>query len=157
VIYSASLAPCLRPKNVPTGIAYGYLIRDGAYALTVTRSVKDPASDTPAYYVGAAFTDWAMWIAATTAGAFGAAFVPEALSLEFIVPLVFIALLTGALENRTDVETAVITAVAAAVLVPLLPLRTGLIAAIAIGVAWAFFRDPDPDSAQRCTAPEESL
>ena len=153
VIYSASMAPILDPRTLRQAAGYGYLLRDGAYALTMTRAVPVERVQTLPYYLGAATTDWGMWIAATTLGAFGAAFVPEGLGLEFIVPLVFVALAAGAMHDRTDVETAAVTAVAAAVLVPLLPLQTGLLASIGIGVAWAFFRDPDESDGEEVIEP----
>jgi predicted branched-subunit amino acid permease len=149
-IYSASLAPVLRPRGAPAAIGLGYLIRDGGYAITMTRGRETFPDAIVPYYVGATLTDWTMWLAATTGGVFGAALVPARLSLDFVVPLVFLALLAGALKERGDVGVAIVTAVAAAVFVPLLPLQTGILAAIATGMAWTLATDGgDPTTGAR--------
>ena len=142
-IDSASIAPLLSARSVAAGSALAYLLRDGADALTMTRAVGSERIATGPYYVGAGLTDWGMWVAATSAGALGAAFVPESWSLEFVVTLVFIALLMDAVKGRPDIEAAIVAATAAVVLVPLLPLQTGLLAAIALGMTWGFVRDVD--------------
>lgn len=72
---------------------------------------------------------------------------PESWGLDFAVPLVFLAMLAPALGNRVSVEACIVTAVAAAVLVPLLPMQTGLIAAMLAGMCWGAFRHPDAEEA----------
>lgn len=146
-IYSASLAPVLEPKSVLERVLYAYLIRDGAYAATVTRAVPDPAIDVRSYYLGACILDWAVWLVSTAAGTLGAAALPASWSLDFVVPLVFVALLVGALDGRTAIEVALIAALAAVVLIPLLPMQTGLLAAIALGLAWGALRGRSPQPA----------
>lgn len=139
-IYSASLAPILMPEGVLVRLLYGYLVRDGAYAATVTKAVPDPRVDVAAYYVGASLLDWAVWLIATTVGAVGSALVPASWSLDFIVPLVFVTLLVNALEGRASIEAAVVSAAAAVLLIPVLPMQTGMIAAIAAGLVWGTVR-----------------
>jgi predicted branched-subunit amino acid permease len=142
-IYSASIAHVLPTDSWWEAAILGYLVRDGAYAATMTRAVPNDEIDVKPYFVGAAVTDWSVWLLFTSLGALGAAFVPETWSLDFIVPLVFVALLAGALRTRTDVETALVAACASVVLVPLLPLQTGLLVAILAGMAWGYVRDRD--------------
>lgn len=144
LIYSASLAPVVEPRSVASAAGNGYLIRDGAYALTMARRDRPGLSLGP-YYLGAALTDWTVWLLATTAGVFGAGFVPDTWSLDFVVPLVFIAFLAGSMKEARDYETALVSVVAAAVFVPLLPLETGVIAAITVGVVWGYVRERAPE------------
>ncbi|GAB4277764.1 MAG: hypothetical protein Kow0056_09550 [Coriobacteriia bacterium] len=141
VMYSTSLGPMLRPRNTREALIFGYLMRDVSFALATTRSQGMSPQALRAYYFGAALTDWLMWLAATTAGALGAAFVPKSVPLGFIVPMAFLALLSGSLESRTDAETAVVAACASSVLVPALPLNTGVLAAIAVGLMWSVWRN----------------
>ena len=148
-IYSASIAHELPTRSWWEAIALGYLVRDGAYAATMTRAVPNDSIDTKPYFVGAAVTDWSVWLLATSLGALGAAFVPATWSLDFIVPLVFVALLGGALKTRIDIETALVAAVASIVLVPLLPLQTGLLVAILLGMGWGFMRDTGESEGDR--------
>ena len=78
------------------------------------------------------------------AGAVLGAFVPQNLSLDFAIPLVFIALLVPALRDRSDgvaASTAAVTAVIAAGV----PYNLGLITAPFIGIAagvWHARRKP---------------
>jgi predicted branched-subunit amino acid permease len=146
-IYSASLAPVLSPRSMLEGLGLGYLVRDGAYAATMSKAVPDPDLAPRPYYVGAALLDWVVWLSATTAGALGASLVPSSWSLEFVVPLVFVALLANTLDSRTATEVAAVSALAAVVLIPLLPMQTGLLAAILLGMVWGLVRRP-PDSAR---------
>lgn len=139
-IYSASLAPVLGPRSWLEGLGLAYLVRDGAYAATMSRAVPDPDIDVRPYYVGASLLDWGVWVLATTAGALGAALVPASWSLDFVVPLVFVALLANALDTRTAVEVAAVAAAAAMLFIPLLPMQTGLLAAIAAGMVWGVLR-----------------
>lgn len=152
-IYSASLAPVLHPRTALERVAYAYFIRDGAYAATVTRAVPNPEIDVRAYFLGASTLDWVVWLVSTAVGTLGAAALPASWSLDFVVPLVFVALLVGALESRTAAETAIASASAAVVLIPLLPMQTGLLAAIALGLVWGSLRDRPQG---RAPSPEES-
>jgi predicted branched-subunit amino acid permease len=142
VIYSTSIAHVLPTNSWLEAVGLGYLLRDGAYAATMTRAVPNPAVSTKHYYLGAAFTDWLVWLLATSFGVYASSLVPNTWSLDFIVPLVFVALLAGALKSRIDVETALIAAGASVILVPLLPMQIGLLAAIVLGIVWGYLRDP---------------
>ncbi|MBI5231068.1 MAG: AzlC family ABC transporter permease [Coriobacteriales bacterium] len=140
-IYSASLAPVLKPASWYSALGLAYFVRDGAYAATVTKAVPDAEVDDVAYYLGASTFDWAVWLVSTTAGALGAALIPTSWSLDFVVPLVFVALLAGALDSRLAVESAVVSAVSAFILIPLLPMQSGLLVAIVGGMAWGAVRE----------------
>ncbi len=142
-IYSASLAPLLDPPTTRSAVAQGYLIRDAAYAATVSRALRDPEMDKTAYYTGASLLDWLVWLVGTSAGALGASLLPASWSLDFMVPLVFVGLLVGAVHGRASAEAAVVAAVGSTILVPLLPMRAGLLAAIALGMVWGFVRQEE--------------
>ena len=65
--------------------------------------------------------------------------IPASWGLDFAVPLVFLAMLAPTLKDRTAVSVALVTGAAAAVLVPLLPMQSGLVVAILAGMlcgAW---------------------
>jgi 4-azaleucine resistance transporter AzlC len=143
ILYSTSIAHVLPTNSWLEAVGLGYLLRDGAYAATMTRAVPDRAISTKHYYMGAALTDWLAWLVATSVGVYFSSIVPASWSLDFIVPLVFVAFLAGALKTRIDAETATIATVASIVFVPLLPMDMGLLAAIVVAMAWAYMRDPD--------------
>ena len=143
ILYSTSIAHVLPTRSAWEAAGLGYLLRDGAYAATMTRALPDPAISTKHYYLGAALTDWLTWLIATSFGVYFSSVVPASWSLDFIVPLVFVAFLAGALKSRVDVETAIVATTASIVFVPLLPIDLGLLAAIVVGMAWAYVRDPE--------------
>ena len=67
--------------------------------------------------------------------------IPSSWGLEFAVPLVFLAMLAPALKDSSAVSVCVVTAVASAVLVPLMPMQTGLVVAILVGMLYGAWRD----------------
>lgn len=133
LMYSASIAPYLvdLPGRSRAGLAY--LLTDQAYALSVARFRADRAVDRRAYYLGVAATLWAVWQVTTVAGVVLGTGVPDAWGLEFAVPLVFLALLVPAMEDRpTSVAGAVggVVAVAAGGL----PMNLGLLVGASAGI-----------------------
>lgn len=141
-IYSTSIAPVIVPQTRSRlgRILLGHPLVDQSYAVTMTTGrYREDISVVP-YYVGSWLVLALVWQLSNIVGALGGAFVPTAWSLDFAVPLVFLAMLVPALKTRGDIEAAVATGVSAALLVPLLPLQTGLIVSIVIGLAWGAAR-----------------
>ena len=148
-LYSASLAPYLRHLNGWWKALLAYLLTDEAYAVAVTRYARDevparaaapgpgPGAISPWrhwYFLGAGLTLWASWQVSTGVGVFLGAVVPERWSLDFTLPLTFIALVFPALRDRAGVVAA-ITAGLVALLALGLPFKLGLIVAAAAGIA----------------------
>ena len=142
VMYSASLASYAKPLPSAQKASMAYLLTDQAYAFSINR-FTDRTEAPPvryAYYLGVGLTLWVVWQISTAAGALLGAFVPEGLSLDFAIPLVFIALLVPALRDRSDALAAVtagVVAVAAAGLPYNLSLISAAIAGVAAGVVLA--------------------
>jgi predicted branched-subunit amino acid permease len=138
VMYSASLASYFEGLPLVTRLPVAYVLTDYAYGLSVTRFEDDGAVARLWYYLGAALPIWVAWQLATVAGAVAGARVPESIPLEFVVPLVFIALLMPAIESRAAAGAAVVgggVALAAATLPFNLGLMAGAVAGILAGVA----------------------
>ena len=117
LLYSASLAPYL--AHVPTRrrLAAAYLLNDQDFALSVSRWAGDDRTDGRlSFYMGAAVLIWAAWLAATVIGVVVGSAVPDAVPLDFAVPLVFLVLLVPVLTDRPAV-TAAATGGTAAVMV----------------------------------------
>lgn len=143
-IYSTSIAPVIVPKtrHPLARLLLGHPLVDQSYAVTMTTGRYRHDVNIVPYYVGSWLVLAFVWQLSNIAGVLGGSFVPPSWSLDFAVPLVFLAMLVPALKHRVDVEAAIATAVAAALLVPALPMQTGLVAAIAIGMVWGAARDP---------------
>lgn len=138
MLYSASMAPYLQPLHRGWKALLAYLLTDEAYVVAISRYMA-PATTHPYahwYFLGAGGGLWLCWQLSTAAGVFLGAQIPAAWSLDFTLPLTFIALIIPALKDRASVVSALVAgAVAlAALTMPLkLGLMTAMIAAIGAG------------------------
>ena len=134
-LYSASLAPHFRQLPIGWRGLLSYLLTDQAYAATITRfdDGETEESDKRWYYLGVALAIWVTWQAASMLGVFLGAWASEGWSLDFVLPLTFIALALPAIKDRTTAAAA-LSAGAAAVFAAALPLNLGLIIAALVGV-----------------------
>ena len=134
-LYSASLAPHF--KRLPAGWKglLAYLLTDQAYAATITRfdegQTEEP--DKRWYYLGVALAIWVTWQAATMTGVVLGAWASEGWSLDFVLPLIFIAAAVPAIKDGTT-GAASLSAGVAAMFCAALPLNLGLITAALVGV-----------------------
>jgi 4-azaleucine resistance transporter AzlC len=135
MLYSASLAPDLTRLSTAWKTILSYLLTDEAYAIVVTHYQR--TEDYPRrhwYFLGAGLALWSTWQLSTAAGILLGAQIPASWSLDFALPLTFIALVVPALRDRAGIVAALVGG-GAAVLAAHLPLKLGLVAAILIGVA----------------------
>src|SRR6185437_16284117 len=85
-----------------------YLLTDEAYATTITHYRAAPPSPYRHwFFFGSGCALWVCWQATTAAGVFVGKAVPESWSLDFALPLTFLALLMPALRDRPAVLAAV--------------------------------------------------
>lgn len=145
-IYSTSIAPVLGGASRWLRPVLGHMLVDQNYATTMTRGRSRDDVDVIPYYTGCWIALAGTWQLSTAAGAFLGPVIPASWSLEFAVPLVFLALLAPTLKSRAALEVAAVSAVAAAVLVPLMPMQTGLLVAMVLGMVWGAIR-PGPEVA----------
>lgn len=132
LMYSASIAPHFQQLSKRAKATVAYLLTDQAYALAIARYRSDGASPV-AYYLGVAVTLWVVWQVTTVAGVVLGASVPESLGLEFAVPLVFLALLVPAMEDRPTTVAGMMGG-AVAVAATGLPLNLGLLVGATVGI-----------------------
>ena len=109
---------------------------DEAFALASTRYRRSTAGNPHWYALGTGMTLWAAWQISTVVGIALGARVPETLSLEFAVPLTFLALLMPTLRDKPSFVAAISAGLLAVGLVGL-PYRLGLILSAMIGVGIA--------------------
>ena len=84
------------------------------------------------YYLGVGLPVYLNWVASTVVGALVGARVPPGLRLDFVVPLVFLALLFRMVDGRGTLLAAVVAGVAA-VAGAGLPLNLGLVVSAVAG------------------------
>jgi 4-azaleucine resistance transporter AzlC len=135
VMYSASLAPHFEEASTGRKALLSYLLTDQAYAFSIRRyALRDETVQARlSYYLGAAITLWVTWQISTAVGAFLGTSVPDAWSLDFAIPLVFIALLVPAISDRADATAAGAAGVLAVLFVGL-PYNLGLPLAATTGI-----------------------
>lgn len=134
MLYSASLAPYIAALPTRWKVLLSYLLTDEAYAPTILRYEKE--GSTPQahwFWLGAGFALWFTWQIATALGIFLGAAIPESWSLDFALPLTFIAMVVPVLRNRAAVAAA-LSAGAVALVAFSLPYKLGLILAALVGI-----------------------
>lgn len=135
VLYSASLAPYLASLSTPWKTLLAYLLTDEAYAPTILKYERDSIQPSSHWFLfGAGLALWSTWQASTALGIFLGAAIPEAWSLDFALPLTFIAMVVPALRGRPYVAAA-LSAGTVALVAHNLPFKLGLILAALVGIA----------------------
>ena len=139
-MYSAALAPEFRRLGpVRKGLA-AYLLTDQAFAVSIVRFARrnESLNERFSFYMGAACSLWIVWQLSSIIGVIVGTGIPESWSLDFAIPLVFIALLFPTITDRGGAVAAV-AAATAAVLFFSLPLNLGLLAATGVGLIAGIF------------------
>lgn len=135
MLYSASLAPHVDMLPARWRWLLAYLLTDEGYIVAVTRYEEpDDAPFRHWFVFGAMLALWACWQVTTAAGIALGASVPESWALEFALPLTFIAIIVPSLRDRPAIAAAGVAA-AASILTHEWAYGTGLLAAVAAGIA----------------------
>lgn len=134
-MYSASLAPHFARLPARWTWPLSYLMTDQIYAVSTIRFGAHPdRGQEHWFYLGGAVPMWAVWVASTTAGVVLGAQVPPSWELGFAVPLIFMALLVPAVQDRPTLLAALVGA-GVAVGAHGLPMNLGLLSGAAAGIA----------------------
>ena len=134
MLYSASLAPYLASLSTRWKVLLGYLLTDEAYAPTAIHYEKEGVTPWGHWFLlGAGLALWTNWQISTGLGIFLGTAIPESWSLDFALPLTFIAMVVPVLKNRPAVAAAISAGVVALVAYSL-PYKLGLILAALVGI-----------------------
>jgi predicted branched-subunit amino acid permease len=134
MLYSASLAPYIASLPMRWKALLSYLLTDEAYAPTILHYEKEGvAPQTHWFWLGAGCALWVFWQISTAVGIFLGAAIPQSWSLEFALPLTFIAMLVPVLRDRPGIAAA-LSAGAVALIAYSLPYKLGLIVAALAGI-----------------------
>ena len=147
-LYSASVAPFVKPLRTRWKVLLAYLLTDEAYAVTITHYEQTEISIEHKhwYYFGSGLALWSTWQASTAVGIFFGAQVPDSWGLDFTLALTFIALVVPRLKDRASTGAAM----AASVVVIIgfaLPYKLGLMVAALIGIVVGMLIESRPDNA----------
>jgi predicted branched-subunit amino acid permease len=134
-MYSAAMAPHLRPLDQRWRALLAYVLTDQAFARAIRRfRESDDLAGNASYFLGAGVLLWTVWQLATLLGILAGQIVPASWQLEFVVPLCFIAILMPLLRDRVSLLVFVATAIAA-IMLDAMPLRLSMICAGLLGIA----------------------
>lgn len=142
-MYSASLAPHFAGLTLRRRALLAYLMTDQSYALTVSRYGADGTADAATkarFYLGGGIAMWIVWLGATAAGFMLGSRVPPSWSLDFFVPLSFLALLVPGIRDRATASAAATGAIIAVVATGL-AFNLGLFVAAACGIAAGYLAE----------------
>ena len=130
-MYSAALVPHLGPAPIWQRALAAYVNFDQTFMLSVARYEQAPDWDVSrkmAYFMGVGVALAPVWMIATVLGAVVGSAIPEAFALDFIVPIMFLAMVAPALRTWAHVAAAAVSVVVALALIGL-PSGTGLLIA----------------------------
>ena len=134
MLYSASLAPYIASLSTRWKALLSYLLTDEAYAPTIIHYEKEGITPYAHWFwLGAGFTLWFTWQVSTALGIFLGTAIPETWSLDFALPLTFIAMVVPVLKNQPAIAAALSAGVVALVVFSL-PYKLGLILAALVGI-----------------------
>jgi len=112
ILYSVTLAPRFQVQPRWFRWVGPYVLIDQVFALTQVRDLSDD-DDFRHYYLAAGFTFWFMWAVFTGLGIILAPIIPASIGIEIAITLMFLGLLLMAIKRRSQVLTAVLSAVVA--------------------------------------------
>jgi predicted branched-subunit amino acid permease len=135
LMYSAAMAPYLRPLPPRWQHALAFLLTDQAFATSIRRfDAGGHPREGALHFLGAGFALWAWWQVTNVIGFFAGNLIPTSWSLDFAVPLCFIGLLVPALRSMPALAAAGAAGVAVVALAAM-PLKLDIIVAALIGIA----------------------
>lgn len=138
-LYSASMAPFLRPLSPVWKLLLSYLLTDEAYVVSILHFQKDDSGEYRHWFLfGAGITLWTAWQASTAVGIFLGTQVPPSWGLDFSLALTFIGLVVTSVKDRPGLASA-LTAGIVAVLANQWPYQLGLVAAALSGILIGLF------------------
>ncbi len=133
-LYSASVAGFVQHLNPGWKMLLSYFLTDEAYAVTITHYNREGSSGNQHwFFFGAGLGLWTCWQISTAIGVFLGAVIPASWSLDFTLPLTFIALVVPALNDRAGVAAALVGGVVA-VIAFAMPYKLSIIVAALAGI-----------------------
>ena len=137
-LYSAVLAQYLNKLNLYWKILLSYLMTDQAFSVSLTYFKKNQKKTFSHYHMlGSGFTLWLLWQISTLSGIVLVNVIPEALGLEFAIPLTFLSLIIAELKKYDHLLIIIISG-AISLVTYNFPLKVYIILSAFVGLVAAF-------------------
>lgn len=134
IMYSATLVPYLKEMSFAWRALLSFLMVDQSFAFALNRFQDTPTMPNKGwYYLGISIPLFCIWSLTCIIGILLGARLPQSLSLDFTLPLVFLALTAVTLKSKSAVMAAFTGGITAA-LCASLPNGIGLVIAAIFGV-----------------------
>lgn len=137
-LYGISLGTKMNYLTTPWKLLLGYLLTDEAYAVTIARIEEAdwPVNRKLTHWVllASGLGLWLSWQISTVIGVVFGSQIPDSWSLDFALPLTFIAIVVPMISTRADVAASAIAGIMAIVFVAM-PMKLGLISSVLFGIA----------------------
>jgi predicted branched-subunit amino acid permease len=141
LMYSADMGRYTSGEPLGRKLAMAYLLTDQAYLISSHRFPEPSASKGfSTFYLGGGLTMWLTWQISTTTGFVVGASVPASWSLEFAIPLTFMALLVIAIKDKPGLVAAAVGGITALGAIGL-PYHLGLVCGALAGIAAGVFAE----------------
>ena len=137
-LYSAVLTQYLNKLNLCWKILLSYLITDQAFSVSLSYFKKNQKKTFSHYHMlGSGFTLWLLWQISTLSGIVLGNVIPEALGLEFAIPLTFLSLIIAELKKYDHLLIIIISG-AISLITYNFPLKVYIILSAFVGLVAAF-------------------
>jgi predicted branched-subunit amino acid permease len=134
LMYSAAIAPYMKPLPERWQRALAFMLSDQVFAAAIRRfHIDDDRVAAGRHFLGSGFALWLAWQVSCMLGYFAGNLIPAAWSLEFAVPLCFIALVAPLYRDSPTILAAATAGIAVLALAHL-PMRLNLMAAGVLGI-----------------------
>jgi predicted branched-subunit amino acid permease len=141
LMYSAAMAPYLRPLDHRWRSLLSFVLTDQAFAATIQRFRRsDDLAGNASYFLGSGGLLWVTWQVATILGIVAGQVIPASWELEFVVPLCFLAVLAPLVRDRVSVLVFAVATIAVVAL-DAMPLRLSMICGGLLGIAAGMLAD----------------
>jgi predicted branched-subunit amino acid permease len=137
-MYSASISKHIETKSFIKRIFAAYLLTDQAYAISISEFSKNSKINKINFYIGVAFTIWFTWQISLISGVFVGKTIPESWSLEFAIPLTFLAVTVPFLKDKFFIITAITTGIIM-ILTHNIPYNAGFFISVFSGIVVGLF------------------
>jgi predicted branched-subunit amino acid permease len=139
LLYSAAMAPYLRDSSPWIKFICAFTLTDQSYAaMTANHDKISSNKEAVEFYLGTAACMMLSWHASVVAGYVFGNFAPATLSLDFAIPLSFVALLMPTIKSKKHIAVALFSTVLS-VLFYSFPLKTGMMATALLSIALAWY------------------
>lgn len=138
LLYSAAMSPYLKDSSFLVKFLTAFTLTDQSYAaMSANHDKINSNTEASQFYLGTAFCMILTWHSSVIAGFIFGNFAPASLSLDYAIPLSFVALLMPTLKTNSHRAVALFSSMLSLLFYGF-PLKTGLMvtALLSIALAW---------------------